>query len=656
MSIKLDQLRQIDRQLFEETKDLKTLANLKKSLKVKDALDVSVGHLSLLLERVVIELMFSSCQPYDSFYAAFDSKAEKKRLLQNESPNFIKNNHAKSLIDSEDLEYIIDQMLDASTDNSWDGTKQSYLLILKLLSSIKGINYPAQAMNNWLGFVINKANPGKMSDIGYNLVWEDGLPPLEYFLRVLILLEKLDNCSYFSNDNIQQTLEMLAALYPSGYSGESSAVKKGVYQKAYQALGLGTLNYIQNNKKWTQKIIDEVESKDNREHWKEYLLHLGKASLAEPSAQWINKATQSTSLLGEKDVAEFFCQIIDCVVKEYPTEHQFSVLYNETVLVGMVYSVVCSKIDGTQQHIMKLAEYCNRKVPDIGVNSFVVVRACIYGFNQIKDELSIYSLFNLQGTFDKQKKKHNKKIVELAESTLKNISKTKNLSLENLKDLAITWNSSQDDNHQLQDGEADDLGIIMHFKEIGCRLEESADALGIFPDEEYARRPPYTGQYVFENDRVIALAIPMAKKLKISWSYLGKLNQLKYLLVGDDNAKNLRKEILKLTNLQDLSLRQCEYSSLPKELFHMPKLESLEVGYALNTFLTEIDIPPNTTIKKLRLERSNIHSLPKFVGKLGALEYLSLVGNGMTEIPEINCPLKKLNMMYNLSLKTIPVS
>jgi hypothetical protein len=115
-------------------------------------------------------------------------------------------------------------------------------------------------------------------------------------------------------------------------------------------------------------------------------------------------------------------------------------------------------------------------------------------------------------------------------------------------------------------------------------------------------------------------------------SVLGKLIQLRTLLIRDNPVSALPPTINKLTNLLELDLSFLRLRRLPEELFHLRQLEILKIR--------ECHIP----------------EIPGAIGKLVRLRHLRFNGTDIHALPEELFSLSKLDVLeisYNPNLRSL---
>ena len=131
-------------------------------------------------------------------------------------------------------------------------------------------------------------------------------------------------------------------------------------------------------------------------------------------------------------------------------------------------------------------------------------------------------------------------------------------------------------------------------------------------------------------------------------SEIGKLKNLKKLVLTSDRLWSLPGEIGNLTNLQSLYLNGNQLAGLPKEIGNLTNLQGLDLsGNQLTSLPGEIG--NLTNLQWLNLGGNQLTSLPGEIGNLKNLHWLYLGGNQLTSLP-IDA-LKQLKNLYQLFLK-----
>lgn len=93
------------------------------------------------------------------------------------------------------------------------------------------------------------------------------------------------------------------------------------------------------------------------------------------------------------------------------------------------------------------------------------------------------------------------------------------------------------------------------------------------------------------------------------------------------------RDILKLANLEHLTLRTCTIGNLPAEVATLSKLMSLDMGQTSLTNLTPA-VASLRCLTKLWLNDNALTSLPPELGTLKQLAYLNLDRNQLTSLPD----------------------
>ena len=128
-------------------------------------------------------------------------------------------------------------------------------------------------------------------------------------------------------------------------------------------------------------------------------------------------------------------------------------------------------------------------------------------------------------------------------------------------------------------------------------------------------------------------------------------------------------DILKLRNLERLTLRTCTIGALPNEIAGLSKLTSLDLGETALTNLTPAivslshlerlwlndnalaTLPPefgrNSRLVYLNLDRNQLTALPEGVGNMTTLRWLRLNHNRLTALPhDLNGLAQNLETLY----------
>ncbi|UJB68592.1 leucine-rich repeat domain-containing protein [Acaryochloris sp. 'Moss Beach'] len=136
---------------------------------------------------------------------------------------------------------------------------------------------------------------------------------------------------------------------------------------------------------------------------------------------------------------------------------------------------------------------------------------------------------------------------------------------------------------------------------------------------------------------------------------IGKLTQLKSLILGKWDAKELRwlgnslselpAEIVQLTNLQQLYLSENSLSELPAEIVQLTNLQQL---YLSENSLSELpaEIVQLTNLQQLYLSENSLSELPAEIVQLTNLQQLYLSENSLSELPAEIVQLTNLQQLY----------
>ena len=126
---------------------------------------------------------------------------------------------------------------------------------------------------------------------------------------------------------------------------------------------------------------------------------------------------------------------------------------------------------------------------------------------------------------------------------------------------------------------------------------------------------------------------------------IGRLEQLKFLDLANQDLKVLPAAIGALKNLQILNLSGNKLETLPIEITELKNLKTLDLySNQLNALPEGIG-----TLKKLEdlnLSQNALKNLPAEIGQLHNLQYLNLGGNYFNTLPEQFSALKNLEELY----------
>ena len=126
---------------------------------------------------------------------------------------------------------------------------------------------------------------------------------------------------------------------------------------------------------------------------------------------------------------------------------------------------------------------------------------------------------------------------------------------------------------------------------------------------------------------------------------IGNLTNLQSLYLNGNQLTGLPKEIGNLTNLQSLYLNGNQLAGLPKEIGNLTNLQGLDLsGNQLTSLPGEIGNLKN--LQWVDLVRNQLTSLPGEIGNLTNLQWLNLGGNQLTSLPGEIGNLKNLHWLY----------
>ncbi|XP_078700505.1 uncharacterized protein LOC144927131 isoform X2 [Branchiostoma floridae x Branchiostoma belcheri] len=115
------------------------------------------------------------------------------------------------------------------------------------------------------------------------------------------------------------------------------------------------------------------------------------------------------------------------------------------------------------------------------------------------------------------------------------------------------------------------------------------------------------------------------------------LLQLGYLGLGGNPLKCLPDKISQLTGLTRLDIMDCQFDEFPRQVLQLKGLKELYMGKWAGEgkpSLVPEDIGRLKNLENLRMENSDLESLPEGVRELVQLKYLNISDNRFTSVPE----------------------
>jgi Leucine-rich repeat (LRR) protein len=126
---------------------------------------------------------------------------------------------------------------------------------------------------------------------------------------------------------------------------------------------------------------------------------------------------------------------------------------------------------------------------------------------------------------------------------------------------------------------------------------------------------------------------------------IGNLKKLNQLLLENNNLKAIPKEIGLLDNLIILSLKGNNLTNLPTEIYNLPNLQNLLLSNNAFESLPK-DVGNLKNLKILYLQDNKLKSLPENIEKLENLKILSLSNNKLKSLPKSIEKLKNIEIIY----------
>ena len=138
-------------------------------------------------------------------------------------------------------------------------------------------------------------------------------------------------------------------------------------------------------------------------------------------------------------------------------------------------------------------------------------------------------------------------------------------------------------------------------------------------------------------------------------SIIGRLVNLRILMLDTNELKELPPEIALLQQLERMALSNNKLTSLPSGFQNLKNLKSL---HAANNDFQEfpIQLIKLKNLEFLDLSDNHIKALPKGIGKMTSLESLLLFINDLTKLPESICDLSELRCLWlgNNKIRQLP--
>ncbi|WP_162793771.1 leucine-rich repeat domain-containing protein [Runella rosea] len=210
-------------------------------------------------------------------------------------------------------------------------------------------------------------------------------------------------------------------------------------------------------------------------------------------------------------------------------------------------------------------------------------------------------------------------------STLPSFSAATTIELPNLKEL-IFWNLSEDSLRK------NPLSAMPDFsKSIGLKVLQLERVLG--------------GSLPKGIERMTELeTLNLAENRLTQLPELGKLTKLRYLIVNNNQLKELPKEIGKAVKLRMLNVENNQLTELPSGLVNAVELEMAFLADN-NLIRLPTEFSKCKKLKELNARGNQLTELPKNIGSWVSLQNLQLNNNELTELPNSIGQLKRLRAL-----------
>lgn len=169
--------------------------------------------------------------------------------------------------------------------------------------------------------------------------------------------------------------------------------------------------------------------------------------------------------------------------------------------------------------------------------------------------------------------------------------------------------------------------------------------------------------FIFANNLAVKAQLLNEEQLKQEKVYVLKKNGAKKskdtttvnpvrLAVKCKKCDSLPEEIFAMSNLQELTCRNCKLTVINKRIGELKNLQYLDVSMNRLLRLPE-ELGQLTELKTLIINRNKIESLPESIGNLKKLTFIDAWSNPLYILPQ---SIKKLaNTLTTIDLRQIPL-
>ncbi len=425
----LTKIRLIEKELLKN----KSISDIEKTSIYTNLIEDNIDVLSIIRNRSVYKIMIASC------WWPYLNPGNDANLL---TPEEVGKNTSEAI--KEDLpKYLSDDEHVASLKAYEDGVVELFISpLFKLLSiTTKSMYFPTNPITVWVNYVHTCITDNDLTQ----LIYADGYGGAQSITTLADVISSLSTLKpkLCLSD---ETIIKLEAITDSPFNFQvcnKNEIK--LINSIYLSLGLGLDRYIQNNRTWTDNLINFTETSKVSDDLEILLFHFSKATFKLPSNAWIKKLEEICKNISKKEFNEFYQNITDSITNDILADIPFSSLYNETIVKGLVFSTSIIKDFQNPDSTLKLAQFSFKKVPHYGVNSLEISKACIYSLKQANRDKSTYSIFKLLGLFNKKKVKLNNYLLKELESAIKYLEIQNSLSRTELEELAMKLNKNTKD-------------------------------------------------------------------------------------------------------------------------------------------------------------------------------------------------------------------
>lgn len=148
---------------------------------------------------------------------------------------------------------------------------------------------------------------------------------------------------------------------------------------------------------WSKSLLQDIAlaEGEQKKQWEELIAHALTASASKPSNKWISTANELLANLGYDPFIDNFHRLTNNILAEKFTDNPLENSQNSTALKGLIWIASLLPQESTARDVKLLANYCFRKIPNIGAVSVKAGNACLYVLGQLPGMQGIAMLSEL---------------------------------------------------------------------------------------------------------------------------------------------------------------------------------------------------------------------------------------------------------------------